>query len=300
MVRSRGSRTGFGLQPRPLLALKLLLPLLVITASASAQTPPSIMAQPQLINGKLQPTPLPGGLTRAALDRFATTAGTAWLGYAVPAEKGVGCWHESWSQGQRVVSQEGPRVVALEGSSTAHVLYRLDSGRIDRIRVSGGDCTLDTGGLVLHWSNDVTPAASVALLATFLTGDVPNRQIDGALTALAMHRETSALDRLLATARVGATTHLRGQALFWLGQRAGDRAVGAINEAIEQDPETEVKRRAVFALSQLPKDEGVPLLIQVARTNTNPAVRKQAMFWLGQSKDARAIAFFETILFPRK
>ena len=58
----------------------------------------------------------------------------------------------------------------------------------------------------------------------------------------------------------------------------------------------EVKKKAVFALSQLPADEGVPRLIQVARTNKNPAVRKQAMFWLGQSKDPRALAFFEEIL----
>jgi hypothetical protein len=46
----------------------------------------------------------------------------------------------------------------------------------------------------------------------------------------------------------------------------------------------------------LPPDEGVPLLIQIARTNRNAAVKKQAMFWLGQSKDARALAFFEEIL----
>jgi hypothetical protein len=52
-------------------------------------------------------------------------------------------------------------------------------------------------------------------------------------------------------------------------------------------------------LSQLPKDEGVPLLINVARTHSNPAVKKQAMFWLGQSKDPRALTFFEEILFKR-
>jgi len=38
------------------------------------------------------------------------------------------------------------------------------------------------------------------------------------------------------------------------------------------------------------------MLIQVARTNKNPEVRKQAMFWLGQSKDPRAVKFFEDIL----
>ena len=57
-----------------------------------------------------------------------------------------------------------------------------------------------------------------------------------------------------------------------------------------------MSKRAVFALSQLPKEEGVPLLINIARTNRNPVVRKQAMFWLGQSRDARALAFFEEIL----
>ena len=45
---------------------------------------------------------------------------------------------------------------------------------------------------------------------------------------------------------------------------------GGDHRAIEQDPDTDVKKRAVFALSQLPKDEGVPLLINVARTNSQP------------------------------
>jgi hypothetical protein len=48
----------------------------------------------------------------------------------------------------------------------------------------------------------------------------------------------------------------------------------------------------------MPNGEGVPKLIEVARAHKNPAVRKQAMFWLGQSKDPRALAFFEEILKP--
>jgi HEAT repeat protein len=92
------------------------------------------------------------------------------------------------------------------------------------------------------------------------------------------------------------SSHVRGQALFWLAQKAGRKAVGTITGAIENDPDTEVKRKAVFALSQLPKDEGVPKLIEVAQTNRNPEVRKQAMFWLGQSNDPRALQFFEQVL----
>jgi hypothetical protein len=37
----------------------------------------------------------------------------------------------------------------------------------------------------------------------------------------------------------------------------------------------------------------------VARSNRNPAVRKQAFFWLGQTKDPRAIQFFEEVLFSK-
>ena len=97
-------------------------------------------------------------------------------------------------------------------------------------------------------------------------------------------------------AREDGSPHVRGQALFWLAQKAGTRAENAIAGAITNDPDTEVKKKAVFALSQMPKDEGVPKLIEVAEKNKNPEVRKQAMFWLGQSGDPRALEFFEKVL----
>jgi HEAT repeat protein len=101
---------------------------------------------------------------------------------------------------------------------------------------------------------------------------------------------------MIRMAKDDESTHVRGQALFWLAQKAGQKAMGAITGAIENDPDTEVKKKAVFALSQMPKDEGVPKLIEVAKTNRNPEVRKQAMFWLGQSNDPRALDFFEQVL----
>jgi HEAT repeat protein len=103
---------------------------------------------------------------------------------------------------------------------------------------------------------------------------------------------------MLDVARLDASSKVRGQALFWLAQKAGRKATEAITRAIEEDPETDVKKKAVFALSQLPRDQGVPLLIQTARGNRNPAVRKQAMFWLGQSGDPRALKFFQEVLRP--
>ena len=117
-----------------------------------------------------------------------------------------------------------------------------------------------------------------------------------ATMALSQSPAPGAIDTLIRMAKADSDPSVRGQALFWVAQKAGKKAAGAITDAIANDPETQVKERAVFALAQLPKDEGVPLLINVARSNRDPRVRERAMFWLGQSKDPRAVAFFEEVL----
>jgi HEAT repeat protein len=268
-------------------------------------------AQPRLSNGEVRTTPLNGTLSRAAIEKLGG-AGPAWVGYAVPIVAGdhqmccwsgdsggccSGCRLENRSGAGPVVAAPPTGPIKLEGSTQLFVLYRVENGAISKIRMFSEDCALDGGGLALHWLTGVRAGDSIAVLGTFASESSSRSLADGALSALAMHADPAALERLITAARQGSTTHLRGQALFWLAQRAGDKAIGTISDAIDKDPETEVKRRAVFALSQLPKDEGVPRLIQLARTNGNPVVRKQAMFWLGQSNDPRALKFFEEILF---
>jgi hypothetical protein len=101
---------------------------------------------------------------------------------------------------------------------------------------------------------------------------------------------------LIDLARHDASSGVRGQALFWLAQKAGQRAVATLGQAVSDDPDADVRKKAVFAISQLPKDDAVPKLIELAKTHRDPEVRKQAMFWLGQTGDPRAIAFFEAVL----
>ncbi len=104
------------------------------------------------------------------------------------------------------------------------------------------------------------------------------------------------LATLIDLARHDADPRVRGQALFWIAQKAGQRATDTLTRAVDDDPNADVRKKAVFAISQLPKDESVPTLIDLARTHRDPEVRKQAMFWLGQSGDPRALAFFESVL----
>jgi HEAT repeat protein len=113
---------------------------------------------------------------------------------------------------------------------------------------------------------------------------------------LFVSHDPAAIDEVIAMAKSDKDVGVREQAIFWVGQKAGKKAVAMLKDTVENDPEVGVKKKAVFALSQLPKDEAVPELLHVAQTNNSPTVRKEAIFWLGQTHDPRALEYFEQIL----
>jgi hypothetical protein len=91
----------------------------------------------------------------------------------------------------------------------------------------------------------------------------------------------------------------RTQAVFWVGQAAGEKAAEGLKEVVgEARLDREVRNSAVFALSQQ-KDAGVPALIEIAKSSRDPEVKKQAIFWLGQAHDKRALDYFESVLLKR-
>jgi len=61
--------------------------------------------------------------------------------------------------------------------------------------------------------------------------------------ALSVSHEAGALDEMIRMAHDDTSTHVRGQALFWLAQKAGKKAIGTITGAIENDPDTDVKKK---------------------------------------------------------
>ena len=144
-------------------------------------------------------------------------------------------------------------------------------------------------------------------------GTVPARQAAADLLALAEQSRTDA-DQLITAATLADSTVIwptllrmarrtdlpletRRQAVFWLGQAAGEAATRGLDSlAGDKDGEIEVRKQAVFALSQRPADEGVPALIRIARSSPYPELRKTALFWLGQSEDPRALTLFEEML----
>ncbi|MGB6001409.1 MAG: HEAT repeat domain-containing protein, partial [Thermoanaerobaculia bacterium] len=90
---------------------------------------------------------------------------------------------------------------------------------------------------------------------------------------------------------------VRGEALFWLAQSGSAGAGATIVEAIQQDPEEDVREEAIFALNQLPDNQGTELLLEIVRDGSRPdEIRQEALFWLVQSDDDRALDLVSDIL----
>ncbi|MEO7476591.1 MAG: HEAT repeat domain-containing protein [Gemmatimonadales bacterium] len=173
------------------------------------------------------------------------------------------------------------------------------------LRVRGGrvvDASTYVGG---RWRDGAGPATDL--------GTVPARQAAAELLGLVEARRTDAEEVIFAAAladsavvwpvllriarRAELPLEVRRQAVFWLGQAAGDAAARGLDAiAADQGDDLDVREQAVFALSDRPANEGVPALIRIAGTNPHPELRKKALFWLGQSEDPRALALFEELL----
>src|SRR5262249_31313634 len=150
--------------------------------------------------------------------------------------------------------------VALEPAAELSILARFEGTALVRLRTATPDCEIDAGGLPVTWFDGVKADESAAWLASLVsttpsTGERYHRNARPALVALSVHDGSAATRSLVGVARDNPIAKMRSDALFWLAQRAGDQAVSTIAEAIDRDPDTEVKKKAVFVLSQLPKDD---------------------------------------------
>lgn len=181
--------------------------------------------------------------------------------------------------------ERGPVMIALTRESGEVVSIRTYVGA--KWRAAGGEVTdLGVVGVreAIDWLLGVGAAGS-------------GRAASDAIFPATLADSVTVWPRLLRLARDDARPmKVRTQAVFWLGQAAGDEATkGLADVADDASGDREVRKAAVFALSQQ-KGSGVDYLLQIARNNKDKEIRKQAIFWLGQSKDPRALDYFEAVL----
>ena len=199
-------------------------PRLASVLACGSRAAPALAQTPAVVNGTLESRAAAQPVAREMAGIMSRVQGPAWIGYAVPVngrDREAGCWTSDQGANRARV---GP--LKLEGSDTIFVLYRIAERVVQRIRVASPECPLDTGGLTLHWLTAVRPADSIDWLATLASGDQSRRLSNTATMAIALHADSRATDRLIALARDGREGDVRGTALFWIAQRAGNKAAG--------------------------------------------------------------------------
>lgn len=252
---------------------------------AAAIVPPAA-AQDHIENARTEHRQASSSLDRD-IQAVASRGTDEWIGYRLAAIPSGRNWCNA--------------PVQLEPAREMIVLVRVHDKTVDRLRTFAPSCAIDAGEMPMVWLDGVTPDASAAWLASVATAAAGSSErnpalLQPALSALEVTPGQTALRSLIAFAKDESRPNVRNRAINSLAFRAEAEATATIQNVIDNDPDTAVKKTAVGALARMPKDQGVPLLIQVARTNKNAEVRKQAMFWLGESKDPRAVSFFEEIL----
>jgi hypothetical protein len=243
-------------------------------------------AQPKLlVNAKLDSRPASAGLEQTFRPLVTGQPQPAWIGYSVPSIRTfMGCDYvrDGWSQ---------PGVIHLEPPDHAVILFRVDGGKVERIRSLSPDCEIDAGDLPVHWLTDVKPAESVALLNTFATQR--ERYMDGAMNAIAMHSDPAADAALQKFLAPDQPESIRLRVVSWFGPSRGRRGYDVLKGLIANDPNERVRERAISTLGNSKEPEAVELLIATARKDPNPRMRMQALSALHRHSGANVLATFK-------
>jgi len=266
-------------------------------------------AAPRIENAKLE-TRSVGANLEATLRLLVNSADKPeWVGYQVdevPGERGV-CCNNNWNDGNcgncRLEKENGTSNIStrssgrvkLEGPRQLIVLYRLEARRTDRIRIASDDCTLDAGGLPFVWLTGVKASESVEVLSNYVRSsdfdDHGDRNIaHGALTAIAMHADSSADAALASFVKPDQREGLRKQAAFWMGAARGKEGFASLQRMAKNDPSSEVRAHVAFALSVSHESGAIEEMIRMAHDDASSHVRGQALFWLAQKAGNKAVA----------
>jgi len=201
----------------------------------------------------------------------------------------------------------------------------------DKVTMSTMDCLVDLKGHPLLWLGVVKDAESIPFLDKLFEDSQRDKCKRGLMAAVSMHETKSlvipclqryatheesvelrsqavfwlaqqdhpdAFEILKNVVRKDASSKVRKDTVFWIGQKAKtDDLIKVIETVALEDAEREVRKQAVFALSQAPDERGVDALIKIARSKGDQAVQKDAIFWLGQKATKKAMESLEGIVF---
>src|SRR6266852_2850784 len=235
---------------------------------------------PQVENAQVEKRALNGSLAAEVKKWMEQTDRAQWLGYAVPqigGERTLCCGDSdgSWRNGCGHCTLDAGNLTltwlsGVKPSESVEMLQTfvrgadLDSGEAQHMAHAAltaiamhADPAADRAlasftqaeqpaslrRQTAFWLGAAREKAGLAALQKMAKTD-PSSEVRAQVAfALSVSHEPGAVEEMIRMAHEDESSHVRGQALFWLAHKAGQKAVGAITGAIENDPDTDVKKK---------------------------------------------------------
>ncbi len=152
------------------------------------------------------------------------------------------------------------------------------------LKIARNDPDSEVREQAVFWLSQVADERAVTMLEDILRTSRDEGLQNKAVFALSQHRSGrgAAILREFAE-RDGTSEELRGQAIFWLGQRANAETNAFLRSLYTRLKSDELKDKVIFSLSQRRNMGNEKWMMDIV---TNPResieMRKKALFWAGQ------------------
>ena len=149
----------------------------------------------------------------------------------------------------------------------------------------------------VFWLSQVPSERAVDMLDSILRTS-PDEEIQKkAVFALSQQHNARAGEILRAyVERPGISPEVRGQIIFWLGQRRGSENAAFLRGLYAKLTDDDLKERVIFSLAQQGGNENGRWLMDLALNEREPIeMRKKALFWVGQSGNSSVATITELV-----
>jgi HEAT repeat protein len=185
----------------------------------------------------------------------------------------------------KVLERRDPCSVTLRRKAVFLVSQKRTPETADLLlRIVRTDPDKEVREQAVFWLSQVSDERAVDMLQDILRNSADEELQNKALFSLSQHRSGRGAAILREFAgRDGASTELRGQAIFWLGQRASQENNDFLRALYTRLTNEELKDKVIFSLSQRRNMGNEKWMMDIV---TNPResieMRKKALFWAGQ------------------
>jgi HEAT repeat protein len=208
------------------------------------------------------------------------------------------------------------------------ILHEADGSVVSRIEIYNLDRKREYSGYPVYWLGRGGNEESLNLLRSLAESNLPDKVVEHATLAIAIHDDPRVNDVLKTLVRSSKNRDVRRTAVHWLGvigvetnfladlvrnegededvRRAAGHALG-----ISSDPaainvltnlygtisDREVKRNLIHSISiNSNQDPAIDFLIKLAKTETDGEARNQALFWLGHKAGEKSLGVIKDVV----